>query len=420
MVPAIVLLDEAGAPIRQSIQQSDGRSAAEVAELAAETDEAAFLARTGNGINQQLLAAKSRWLERHEPRSFARIATVMGSYDFINWRLTGVRGVERNFALEAGLIEVASDRLEDSLIALTHLPRQTIPPIHVAHEPIGTVTRQAAAATGLPEGLPVFGGAADHIASALAAGIVEPGDVLLKFGGAGDIIMAAAGARPDPRLFLDYHLVPGLFAPNGCMAASGSALNWLAGLIGGASSEVRLHPRLDALASAITAGSEGVLCLPYFLGEKTPIQNALARGTFTGLSLGHGPGHLWRALLEAVAYGFRHHVEVFEELGYGPRRFFASDGGSRSRVWMQIAADVLRQPIQLLSNAHGSCVGAAWVAAIGSGAGVAWDGVGVLSQLGELVKPNPANGTVYDQGYADFRELYETLKPLFHKRGGRP
>ena len=194
----------------------------------------------------------------------------------------------------------------------------------------------------MPEGLPVFGGAADHIASALAAGIVEPGDVLLKFGGAGDIIMAANAARPDPRLFLDYHLVPGLFAPNGCMAASGSALNWLAvadrlGAGGG-----KPHPRLDALAASVSAGSDGVLCLPYFLGEKTPIQDPLARGTFTGLSLGHGPGHLWRALLEAVAYGFRHHVEVFGELGYAPQRFFASDGGSQSRVWMQIMADVLQ------------------------------------------------------------------------------
>ena len=109
MVPAIVLLDSEGKLLRPSIQQSDGRSAAEVAELAAEVDERAFLAKAGNGVNQQLLAAKSRWLERHEPAVFARIATVFGSYDYINWRLTGVRGVERNWALEAGLIDL-SDR----------------------------------------------------------------------------------------------------------------------------------------------------------------------------------------------------------------------------------------------------------------------------------------------------------------------
>jgi xylulokinase len=416
MVPAIVLLDGDARLLRPSIQQSDGRSATEVAELAAEIDARDFLMKAGNGVNQQLLAAKSRWLERHEPKIFARIATVFGSYDYINWRLTGVRSLERNWALEAGLINLATNALDDDLIALTHLPRSAIPPIHGAHQKIGAVTGAAAEATGLPQGLPVFGGAADHIASALAAGIVAPGDVLLKFGGAGDIIMAAKAARPDPRLFLDYHLVPGLFAPNGCMAASGSALNWLAELIGPDAGGEKPHPRLDLLAAEVSAGSDGVLCLPYFLGEKTPIQDPLARGTFTGLSLGHGPGHLWRSLLEAVAYGFRHHVQVFDELGYAPQRFFASDGGSQSKVWMQILADVMQKPVRLLANPYGSCVGAAWVAAIGSGQTVGWNDVQRLSGLGATIAPDPSRAAVYDRGYSEFRDLYETLRPLFRRR----
>lgn len=416
MVPAIVLLDGNGRLLRPSIQQSDGRSATEVAELAAEIDEHDFLAKAGNGVNQQLLTAKSRWLERHEPAVFSRIATVFGSYDYINLRLTGIRGLERNWALEAGLIDLSTDALDDGLITITHLPGSAIPPLHGAHERIGAVSPEAAEATGLPEGLPVFGGAADHIASALAAGIVEPGDVLLKFGGAGDIIMAASAARPDPRLFLDYHLVPGLFAPNGCMAASGSALNWLAALISPGIGGEKPHPHLDALAANVPAGSDGVLCLPYFLGEKTPIQDPLARGTFTGLSLGHGPGHLWRALLEAVAYGFRHHIEVFDELGYAPRRFFASDGGSQSRVWMQILADVLQKPIWLLANPYGSCVGAAWVAAIGAGQNVGWNDVQRLSGLEASITPDPSHAAVYDRGYEEFRGLYNTLKPLFQRR----
>ena len=415
MVPAFVALDTTGQLLRPSIQQSDGRSAAEVAELQAEVDEAAFLRRTGNGINQQLIAAKSRWIEKHEPEAFARIATLFGSYDFINWKLTGVRGVELNWALEAGLIDVEHNSINDELVLFTHLPRDAIPPAHAPHDKLGAVTNEAASATGLPAGLPVFGGAADHIASALAAGIVEPGDVLLKFGGAGDIIMAASAARPDARLFLDYHIVPGLFAPNGCMAASGSALNWLAALL---SPDVngRPHAKLDALAASVPAGSDGVTALPYFLGEKTPLHDPYARGTFTGLSLGHTAGHLWRAMLEAIAYGFRHHVEVFEETGHAPKRFFASDGGSQSQVWMQIVADVLQAPVTVLENAHGSSVGAAWVAAMASGTATDWRDVSKLSRRGATLAPNPANAAIYDRGYAEFRELYETLKPLFRKR----
>src|SRR4029077_5480254 len=147
----------------------------------------------------------------------------------------------------------------------------------------------------------------------------------------------------------------------------GSALTWLAARVGGRGEGDKPHKALDRLAAAVAPGSDGVLCLPYFLGEKTPVQDPLARGTFTGLSLGHGAGHLWRALLEAVAYGFRHHVEVLGEIGYGVRRFLASAGGTRSRIWMQIVADVLQAPVTLIDNPHGSAIGAAFVAAVASG-----------------------------------------------------
>ncbi|MBL8584506.1 MAG: FGGY-family carbohydrate kinase [Rhizobiaceae bacterium] len=411
MVPAMVLLDQDGRVLRPSIQQSDGRCAAEVQALVQEADPDAFLGRTGNGINQQLIAAKLRWIEKHEPETFSQVATVLGSYDYINYRLTGRRAVEFNWALEAGFVELATGKIADELVALGHVARAAIPDFVRAHEVTGHVNEAAAAQSGLPQGLPVFGGAADHIASAFAAGVVSPGDVLLKFGGAGDIIMASETARPDARLFLDAHLVPGLWAPNGCMASTGSALNWLAATI--APDAHRPHAALDVLAAQVAPASDGVLCLPYFLGEKTPIHDPLARGVFSGLSLGHGRGHLWRALLEAVAFGFRHHIEVMRELGYAPRRFLTSDGGSRSRIWMQIVADVLQQPVQPLEAAHGSSVGAAFVAAIGADAGVDWNDVTRMLRLAEPLKPTAGNARAYDRTFADFLELYTTLKPHF-------
>lgn len=412
MLPAVVLLDAEGKVLRPSIQQSDGRCSAEVAELATELDAAAFLHRTGNGINQQLVAAKLRWLARHELDVFSRIATVFGSYDYINWRLTGVRAVEQNWALEAGFTDLATGRIADDLVALAGIPRSAVPPRSVSHERMGTVTVEAAAATGLPVGLPVFGGAADHIVSALGAGITEAGDVLLKFGGAGDIVVATDRPLPDPRLFLDYHLVPGLFAPNGCMASSGSALNWLGGLL--TEGLDKPHQMLDALAAEIVAGSDGLICLPYFLGEKTPIHDPLARGTFVGLGLNHGRGHLWRAVLEAVAYGFRHHIDVLREIGHAPRRFVASDGGSRSRIWMQIVSDVMGAPVTLLDNHHGSSVGAAFVAAMGTGLATDWQAATQLSRLGATLTPGQSAPAVYDEGYARYRELYTRLAPYFH------
>lgn len=412
MVPALVLLDQTGEVLRPSIQQSDGRAAVEVEELKREIDETKFLARTGNGVNQQLIATKLRWLERHEPGVFSKIATVFGSYDYVNWRLTGQRGVEQNWALEAGIVDLADHQIKDDLVALTHLPRAAIPQKHASHSLLGAVTASAAAETSLPNGLPVFGGAADHIASALAAGLVDAGDVLLKFGGAGDIIVSSDSARPDPRLFLDYHLIPGLYAPNGCMAASGSALNWLAQFVHLDPPSDNPHAAFDWLAASVPPGADGVLCLPYFLGEKTPIQDPLARGAFVGLSLSHGPAHLWRALLEAVAYGFRHHVDVLREIGFAPKRFLASDGGARSRIWMQIVADVLQAPIRLVENAHGSAVGAALVAAVGSDSEIDWGDVARLAKLGETVNPQFINAAAYETGYAKYRALYGALKPI--------
>jgi len=421
MVPAVVLLDARGELLRASIQQSDGRCHAEVEALRAELDETAFTKRTGNGINQQLVAAKLRWLLRHEPQVMAEVATVFGSYDYINWRLTGERRIEHNWALEAGFVDLHSGKVDEQLVALGGIARDRLPPMAASQEIIGAVSAAAAAQTGLKPGTPVVAGLADHVASAWAAGVQQPGDMLVKLGGACDILLSSRKARPDPRVFLDHHPVPGLFMPNGCMACSGSLLNWFAANFGhaadGRGSGNRLQ-RLDAWAGEVAAGSEGVRTLPYFLGEKTPVQDPLARGTFTGLGLHHGPQHLWRSLLESVAFGVRHHVEVFDELGLPATRVLASDGGSASRLWLQIMADVLGQPVQRLSGHPGSCLGAAWMAALGAGLATDWNGVSAFVSRDTPVEPVAAHRAVYDAAYEDYRELYAALRPLFHKHGG--
>jgi xylulokinase len=415
MLPAVVLLDAEGRLLRRSIQQSDGRTGREVAELAAEVDAAAFVRRTGNGINQQLVAPKLRWLERHEPDMFGRIATVQGSYDYINWRLTGACVIEHNWALEAGFLDLAGGRIDPELVAQGHIDPALLPAVKHSHEVIGEVTRAAAAATGLAAGTPVVAGCADHVASAFVAGIRREGDLLIKFGGAGDILLATDRPRPDPRLFLDYHLVPGLFMPNGCMACSGAVLNWIVRELGGGVDMTgeTPHAHLDRLAAGLPPGADGLLLLPYFLGEKTPIHDPYARGTLVGLGLHHTIGHIWRAALEAVAFGFRHHVEVFEELGQSVRRVVASDGGAKSRVWMQIAADVLGRPIELLAGHSGSCLGAAYVAGVATGSFAGWDEIARYVRPAGVVEPDPARADLYGRQYALYREIYERLRPLY-------
>ncbi len=412
MLPAVILLNEAGLLLRPSIQQSDARCGAEVEDLKREVDAASFLARSGNGLNQQLVAPKLRWIERHEPDVFRRIATVFGSYDYINWRLTGERAVEKNWALEGGFVDIASGAIADDLVALAHIPRSALPRKSESHEILGRVSATAAAETGLCEGTPVVGGAADLIASALGAGITRKGDVLLKFGGSVDILIATDQPAADARMYLDYHLVPGLYMPNGCMATGGTALNWCVNTFAAGertaaqAAGISVHQWLDRKAAAVPAGADGLTVLPYFLGEKTPVHDPRARAVFSGLTLSHTLGHLWRAMLEAYAYALAHHIEVFHEMGHAPARFFASDGGSNSKVWMQIVADVLQEPIQLLRGHPGSCLGAAWTAAIGAGLARDWCGISKFIENDTLVEPNLANGELYANGYRVFRSLY--------------
>ena len=296
MLPAVVLLDAEERLLRRSIQQSDGRTGREVEELAAEVDAAAFVQRTGNGINQQLVAAKLRWLEKHEPQVFRRIATVFGSYDYVNWRLTGQKTLERNWALEAGFVDLHSGQIAPELVALGQIEPAVLPPVRAAHEVIGEVTRAAAAATGLAAGTPVVAGCADHVASAFVAGIRQEGDLLLKFGGAGDILLATdrPQARPAPISRLPHRARPvhaerlhGLLG----RAPELDRAHLRRSRIGRRGSRRREpHQRLDRLAAALPPGADGLILLPYFLGEKTPIHDPYARGTLVGLGLHHTLG----------------------------------------------------------------------------------------------------------------------------------
>jgi xylulokinase len=172
-----------------------------------------------------------------------------------------------------------------------------------------------------------------------------------------------------------------------------------------------LHQHLDRLAELKPAGADGVRVLPYFLGEKTPIHDPNARGLIGGLTLSHDIGHVWRALLEAYAYAIAHHVEALNDIGHRTEKYLVSDGGSNSRIWMQIVADVLQKPVQRLTGHPGSCLGAAWTAAVGVGATDDWSGVARFVGYGDRLDPNPGNAEVYAAGYLEFRDLYRPSAP---------
>jgi xylulokinase len=404
MVPCVILQDSAGRAIRRSVQQNDARAVTEIDELRVRLEGARVLERTGSAITQQSVGPTVMWLQRHEPEAWSRTRTIAGSYDTIARMLTGVPAVESNWALESGLYDLGTGTWAPDIVDAAGLDPALLPPIRRPDDIVGSVTAAAAAETGLRAGIPVVAGSADHVASAFAAGLVREGDLLVKLGGAGDILLTTAEPIVDWRLFLDFHLAPRLYLPNGCMAASGSFIRWFqAEFAGDASLAV-----LDSEAEAVGPGAGGVIALPYMLGEKTPLQDPDARGAFVGLSLATGRGHLFRAVLEGISFAFRHHVDVFAELGHVPRRVRVSNGGARSRLWKQVTADVLGLPLETLRSHPGSALGAAFVAGMGVGAFDDWDAIDRFVEVGEIVQPRDHDR--YDRAYATFRALYPALK----------
>lgn len=408
MVPCAIALDEHRRPLRPSIQQNDARAGREVAEVRERLADAEVLRRTGSPVTQQSIAPTVLWLQRNEPEVWSRTRTLLGSYDYVTSRLTGALGVERNWALESGLFDLEAGAWAGDVCASVELDTALLPPVRAASDVVGEVTAEAAAATGIPVGTPVVGGSADHVASAFSAGLVNVGDLLVKLGGAGDILLTTDSPVVDERLYLDFHLAPGKYLPNGCMAASGSLIRWFQEELAAGADLVEL----DAEAEAIHAGADGVLALPYFLGEKTPINDPEARGAFVGMHLGHSRGHLFRAVLESIGFGFRHHLDVFAERGLEPRRVRVTNGGARSLLWKQVTADVLGHRLEVPAGGGGSAFGAAFAAGMGTGMFGDWSDIERIVSVEETIEPDPEANAAYAEPYARFLRLYPALREV--------
>ncbi len=406
MVPALVLLDEAGRVLRPSIQQNDARHAEEIAWFKAHFPEDELFLHTGATWNQQVIPPKLLWIKRHEPEVFRRIRRISGSYEYVTGLLGGPEYLEANWALESALWSEKERRWLGEVLALLDLDTRVLRPVRFPSEVVGEVQSEAVP---LKKGTPLTAGSADHIAAALAAGLLAEGEAVLKFGGAGDFLYVSRSFSPIPELFIDYHDVPGRYVINGCMATSGSLVKWFRDRF----APGRTYAELDAEAARVPAGSQGVVLLPYFLGEKTPIHDPKARGTVLGLTLSHGPAHLYRAILEGVAYAFRHHVAVLRAHGHGIERFYVMDGGAKSPLWRKITASVLGEPVYYLeAGAAGSAYGTAFLA--GAVAGL-WDYARIkeVATPAGVTEPDPEWTRVYDELYAVYRETYARLKDLY-------
>jgi xylulokinase len=314
--------------------------------------------------------------------------------------------VEKNWALESGLYDLELNPLLE-VTAATGIVWPQLAEVKSPSSPVGNLSSSAASQLGLLAGTPLFVGGADHVLSAYGAGLVNAGDVLVKLGGAGDILAVTDEVFVDSRLYLDAHPIPGKWLPNGCMATSGSLLRWEQALFGGLS-----LTELDDQAENSQPGA--LLALPYFLGEKTPLHDPNLRGVIAGLHLGTTRGDIHRSFLEAIAYGFRSHFEILAEGGVRIGSVRITNGGSKSRLWRQILADVLNRDLISIINHPGASYGAAVMAGLGSGAISDWSYVAGSLEPGEIISPNLDNVARYAERYEEFVALTAATTEFSH------
>ncbi|MBX3229371.1 MAG: hypothetical protein KIT84_17875 [Labilithrix sp.] len=349
------------------------------------------------GEHAYYLGPKLAWLAA---RGLLDGATaVVQSHAYVAYRLTGELATDPS---TAALCRPHFDLAARAWSAPPDLAPK-LPPIRAAHAILGHVRANA---FGLREGTPVVAGGGDFAAATLGAGVVAEGEACLMLGTAGNLLVPRATPGTDPRLINAHHVGADLWLSLGG-TLSGGAMEWLRRALGDVP-----HDELEREAAPLPAGAGGLLFLPYLAGERTPIWDTDARGTFVGLGLEHGRGHLWRALLEGIALGFVDCQEVLEQDGVKLTGVVAADNGGKSALFRQILCDALGVPLSYTPRSSGTVAGAAMLAGLGVGALSSPDEA--RRWRGEAVhhEPNAEAHARYRALLPLRRAAYEGLRPL--------
>ncbi len=417
-----VFLDRNGQVLRPALLWCDQRTQAECDWIAAQVGRDNLVKYISNPVLTGFTAPKIVWLRNHEPDVYAQVAQVLLPKDYIRYKLTGAYATEVSDASGTALFDVVNRRWSDEVLAAADIPRAWMPECAESQEITAHVSAEAAALTGLAAGTPVAGGGGDQAAGAVGSGIVEAGIVSSTVGTSGVVFAYSDAPVVDPglRVHTFCHAVPGKWHTMGVVLSAGGSLRWLRDTFfqpeGAVGRTIGEDPYSLMAKGAATAppGSEGLIFLPYLTGERTPYPDADARGVFFGITLRHHRQHFARAVLEGVAFALNDTFEIFGELGIPISQVRASGGGAKSPVWRQIHADVTGHEHVTLSVDEGPALGAALLAAVGTGAysSVA-DACRAAIQTVARVAPDPAARSVYAKLYPVYRALYPALKDQF-------
>ncbi len=408
----LVMLDAAGEVIRPALIWCDQRSQPQVDAINAKVGKDNVVAFTANPVLTGFTLPKLLWVRDNEPQNFEKLRKVLLPKDYVRYRLTGEFYTEVSDASGTSMFDVVMRKWSTRMMSRLGLDLSILPNVVESVELTGTVTPEAAEATGLAAGTPVVGGAGDQAASAVGNGIVEPGVVSCTLGTSG--VVFAHMERPNydnaGRVHTFCHAVPGKWHVMGVTQGAGLSLQWFRNQLAPGTS----YDALTAEAAQSPPGAQGLFWLPYLMGERTPHLDPTARGGWIGITAKHTRADLIRAIIEGVSYSQKDCLGIIEEMGVPVESVRASGGGGQSAFWRQVLADVFGKRVAALESQEGSAYGAALLAMAGTG-GFSSVPEACRAAVKEVssVEPRARESQIYRRAYEVYKALYPSLRPFY-------
>jgi xylulokinase len=406
--PCLLMCDENVQPLRPAILYGiDMRAREEIAELTERYGEDVLLERCGKLLSSQAVGPKLLWVRRREPEVYDRARRWYSSHSFAVARLTGEYVLDRVTASQCDpLYDLESNRWNEGF-AREIAPGLELPRLAWSGEVVGTVTAQAAEQTGLAAGTPVCAGTVDAWSEALSVGVRRPGDLMLMYGSTVFLVQVLEARSAHRGLWTTAGIEDGPYTLAAGMATSGSLTDWVQDLTGG-----EPFARLVEEAAGTPAGADGLVVLPHFAGERSPVFAPRARGVVAGLTLRHRRGHLFRAVYEGIGFGIRQILHAMAESAGAPSRIVAVGGGTQGGLWTQIVSDITNRAQVVPRQTIGASYGGALLAGIGTGL-LAPDAD--WSEVDFEVKPEKRHTALYDELYETYAELYPATRAQVHR-----
>lgn len=414
-------VDETCKPLRKAILYGiDARASKEIAFLNTHYGEARIKELFGHPLCSDDIAPKIMWIKNNEPEVYARTFKFLTGSSYITAKLTGEYVIDQFLAKSSfGPLYDKNGSISEEECTLFCRPDQLARCCFV-HEIAGYVTPQAAAETGLKEGTPVICGTGDSTSEAISVGITEPGKLMFQFGSSLFFYYCSDRLTYDHRIHGHNFTVPDTFSVSGGTNTAGTLTRWMRDTLyfdlleeqqqtGAEPYQLMMERVAD-----IPAGSSGLIVLPYFAGERCPINDALAKGMIFGLTLEHTRDHIYHAALEGIAYGIAQNIRVMEELGLPVENLIAVGGGTKNHVWMQIVADVIGRPVCIPKVSIGASYGEALLAALGIGDLKSFSELSSVIEPDQVIMPNPENTKIYRKFVEIYDKLYLSTKELMH------